>query len=64
MVASSQHELSSHTHTPLAPPTPPPSTRPQGDFEELVGYEEDCTPQSLPEVSGSEYEPGRPGPGV
>lgn len=24
----------------------------QGDFEELVGYEEDCTPASLPEVNG------------
>lgn len=24
----------------------------QGDFEELVGYEDDCIPESLPEVGG------------
>jgi hypothetical protein len=25
---------------------------PQGDFQDLVGYEEDCTPETLPEVGG------------
>lgn len=23
----------------------------QGDFQDLVGYEEDCTPESLPEMA-------------
>ncbi|KAI7837214.1 hypothetical protein COHA_009005 [Chlorella ohadii] len=27
-----------------------------GDFEELVGYEEDCTPASLPEVGGDLFD--------
>jgi hypothetical protein len=26
----------------------------QGNFEDLVGYEEECTPESLPEVGGVE----------
>lgn len=26
----------------------------QGNFEDLVGYEEDCSPESLPEVGGAE----------
>ncbi len=26
----------------------------QGNFDDLVGYEEDCSPTSLPEVSGVE----------
>ena len=42
----------------------PPNCQPQGDFQELVGYEEDCSPDSLPEVSGTQYEPGKPGPGA
>lgn len=29
-----------------------PLCRMQGDFEELVGYEDDCIPESLPEVGG------------
>lgn len=29
----------------------------QGDFEELVGYEEDCTPGSLPEVGSDSLDP-------
>lgn len=30
--------------------------KPQGDFEELVGYEELCTPGSLPEVGGDLFD--------
>lgn len=29
----------------------------QGIFSEVEGYDEDCTPESLPEVSGEEYTP-------
>lgn len=31
-----------------------------GDFQDLVGYEEDCTPESLPEVGLSEDDQGDP----
>lgn len=33
-----------------------PFPKPQGDFEELVGYEELCTPGSLPEVGGDLFD--------
>jgi hypothetical protein len=29
----------------------------QGNIEELEGYVEDCTPESLPEVGGDAYSP-------
>ena len=41
----------------LTLPSPVPFLSPsQGDFEELVGYEEDCTPASLPEVGGDLFD--------
>lgn len=53
-----------HHQAPHQAPSPPtsrvvgPACCPlQGDFEELVGYEEDCGPDSLPEVGSDLMDP-------